>query len=417
MNALRNAEKREEKFNSLMGEGMSYKELNEKVQKNLLLFCAKVSDKLEGKESPETMEEFRKNQRGYFTNPIFLRTLAGIVTDIVTPVLPATFSDAMDWLAQTVYAPLGKTYEIDVQSNDIFLFEDDSWGASRSKPSNYLYAKTLTMNPTLRTAKATWKWYQLAGNDADLGRTFNAISAGMYSKITALWVNALVAASTNTMYTPTNMQFTFSNTNWVTAAKRVAMLNGTGVSNVMAFGDLLALSHVLPSSANGTNTSGRRSGDHAGRAVGAVRLSGRLHGRAAVPHQQRGRSRYAEHHHYRSGAQQHCLDDRRPQRQLQACVCLLRGRQPHHFGADPRRNGGHDNRHRGVHEHRCQARLCLQAGSDYADLITGVINQNENGVRSQALPRSGGAKKPLPMQTGERRTVQIRPSATAKNRP
>ena len=72
MNALRNAEKREEKFNSLMGEGMSYKELNEKVQKNLLLFCAKVSDKLEGKESPETMEEFRKNQRGYFTNPIFL---------------------------------------------------------------------------------------------------------------------------------------------------------------------------------------------------------------------------------------------------------------------------------------------------------------------------------------------------------
>ena len=118
MNALRNAEKREEKFNSLMGEGMSYKELNEKVQKNLLLFCAKVSDKLEGKESPETMEEFRKNQRGYFTNPIFLRTLAGIVTDIVTPVLPATFSDAMDWLAQTVYAPLGKTYEIDVQSND-----------------------------------------------------------------------------------------------------------------------------------------------------------------------------------------------------------------------------------------------------------------------------------------------------------
>ena len=255
MNALRNAEKREEKFNSLMGEGMSYKELNEKGQKNLLLFCAKVSDKLEGKESPETMEAFRKNQRGYFTNPIFLRTLAGIVTDIVTPVLPATFSDAMDWLAQTVYAPLGKTYEIDVQSNDIFLFEDDSWGASRSKPSNYLYAKTLTMNPTLRTAKATWKWYQLAGNDADLGRTFNAISAGMYSKITALWVNALVAASTNTMYTPTNMQFTFSNTNWVTAAKRVAMLNGTGVSNVMAFGDLLALSHVLPSSANGTNTS------------------------------------------------------------------------------------------------------------------------------------------------------------------
>lgn len=254
MNSLRVAEKRNETFQSVLGQGMDYKELNGKVQRNMLLFCAKISDKAMGKEPPATIEEFRRNQRAYFTDSLFLRALAGIVTEIVTPVLPAVTSDAMDWLAQTVNVPLGKTYEIDVQSNDIFLFEDDSWGASRSKPSNYQYAKTLTLNPTLRTAKATWKWYQLAGNDADLGRTFNAISAGMYSKITTLWVNALVAASSNTTYTPANMQFTFSNTNWVTAAKRVAMLNGTGVGNVMAFGDVLALSHVLPSTANGTNT-------------------------------------------------------------------------------------------------------------------------------------------------------------------
>ena len=76
----------------------------------------------------------------------------------------------------------------------------------------------------------------------------------MYSKIMALWRNALVAASTNTTFTPTNMQFTYSNANWITAAKRVAMLNNVGVRQVVAFGDLLALSHVLPANANGANT-------------------------------------------------------------------------------------------------------------------------------------------------------------------
>lgn len=253
MNTLRNAEKRNEQFSTVLEKGMTYKELNAKVQRNMLLFCAGIADKAMGKEPCADMDEFRRNQRTYFTDNLFLRALAGIVTEIVTPVLPAVTSDAMDWVAQTVNVPLGQTREIDVQSNDIFLFEDDSWGASRSKPSNYLYDKTITLNPTLRTAKATWKWYQLAGNDADLGRTFNAISAGMYSKITAMWVNALKAAANDPGLIPTNMQFTYSNANWITAAKRVAMLNGTGINNVMAFGDLLALSHVLPSTANGTN--------------------------------------------------------------------------------------------------------------------------------------------------------------------
>lgn len=254
MNAMRVAENRNERFASVLDEKMTYKDLNAKVQRNMLLFCAAIADKAMGKEPCADMDEFRRNQRAYFTDALFLRALAGIVTEIVTPVLPAVTSDAMDWVAQTVNVPLGQTREIDVQSNDIFLFEDDSWGASRSKPSNYLYDKTITLNPTLRTAKATWKWYQLAANDADLGRTFNAISAGMYSKITAMWVNALKAAASDPALIPTNLQFTFSNANWITAAKRVAMLNGTGVNNVMAFGDLLALSHVLPSTANGTNT-------------------------------------------------------------------------------------------------------------------------------------------------------------------
>ena len=242
-------------FNSIMEPlALNYDEANKKLQRNLLLYCAKMAGATTGEAAPETFEEFQRNQRRYFGDRQFLRVLAGIVTDIITPVLPAVASGAMDWFAQTVYTPLGQTYEVEIASNDIFLFEDDSWGASRSKTANYLYDASVTLNPTLRTAKATWKWYQLAGNNVDLGRTFNAITAGLYAKITGLWANALVSASTNTAFVPSNLQFTFSNTNWITAAKRVAMLNNTGIRNVIAAGDVLALSHVLPSTANGANT-------------------------------------------------------------------------------------------------------------------------------------------------------------------
>lgn len=254
-NALRaNAGKDAVYESALKREGLTYEEANKKVQRNLMLYCAKQAANVTGEVAPDTYEKFAANGRMYSKDPTFLRVLSGIVRDIITPVLPAVMSGALDWLAQTVTVPLGQTYEIDVASNDIFLFEDDSWGASRSKPSNYQYTSTVTLNPRPKTAKATWKWYQLAGNNADLGRTFNAIAAGMYSKITAMWTEAMVKATADTKYMPTNMQFTFSNANWITAAKRVAMLNRVGVNQVMAFGDYLALSHVLPSTANGTNT-------------------------------------------------------------------------------------------------------------------------------------------------------------------
>lgn len=252
-NTLRGAEKKEKAFNSVLGK-TDYNEANKKVQSNLMLYCAKQTAKVTGEEAPTDFDTFKRNQRNYLSDRTFLRVLAGIVREIITPVLPATISGAMDWLAETVYVPMGQTYELDVQSNDIFLFEDDSWGASRSKPSNYLYSKSITLNPSLKTAKSTIKWYQLVGNNVDLGRTFNAISAGMYSKIMGMWTNALVTASNNTALVPANLKFTYSNTNWINAAKRVAMLNNTSYRNVMAFGDVMALSHVLPSTANGTNT-------------------------------------------------------------------------------------------------------------------------------------------------------------------
>lgn len=239
-------------FTAMLSDGeeekrRSYASVNRDLQHDLLLFCAERCCSISGETVPADMDEFRRNQRKFLSDRTFLKLLAGITTEIVTPMLPTVMSSGLGWLAEMHNVPLGQTKELDIMSNDIFLFEDDSWGASRSKPVNTLYNKTVTLNPRLRTARASAKWYQLVGNDADLGRFFNAIAAGMYSKITAMWVQQMVKISANTAAIPTNMTFTNTSANWVTAAKRVAMVNGTRYRNVIALGDASALTKALPS--------------------------------------------------------------------------------------------------------------------------------------------------------------------------
>ena len=247
--ALRTLSQQPKEFESRLpvaGEN-SYEQTNKNLREKLMLFCAKCACEQSHEVPPADYNDFLRNSRKFLKNEVFLRVLAGIVTDIVTPLLPITMSNALDWIADTYNVPMGKTYELDVFSNDIFLFEDDSWGASRSKPSNYLYSYPVTLNPQLKTAKATVKWYQMVGNDVDLGKFFNSISAGLYSKIMAMSVSAFTTAVSGDVFVPTALQFTNTSENWATAAARLAMVNGMRYRDIVAVGHPVALSQVLPS--------------------------------------------------------------------------------------------------------------------------------------------------------------------------
>lgn len=247
-NAMRLLEKKSTDFTALLDDN-TYAATNRNTKEKLFLYAAGRTCAVSGEIAPDSYGEFLKNQKKFMSDSTFLKVLAGIIRDIVTPVLPVTMSNALGYLAETVNVPMGETYELDIASNDIFAFEDDSWGASRSKPSNYLYTKTTTLNPTPRTCKVTIKWYQMVGNDVDLGRFFNSIAAGMVSKITALVMKQMIAAASNSAFLPSNLKFTNTSANWVTAAARVAALNGTGYTNAVAIGHPSALNKVLPSGA------------------------------------------------------------------------------------------------------------------------------------------------------------------------
>lgn len=244
-NALRVLEKKPAEYTAMLTE-QGYSEMNRDTKERLFLYAAARTCSVSGEVAPADYQDFLKNQKKFMSDRTFLKVLAGIIRDIITPVLPITMSNALGYLAETVNVPLGETYELDVASNDIFAFEDDSWGASRSKPSNYLYTRTTTLNPTPRTCKVTIKWYQMVGNDTDLGRFFNSIAAGMVSKITALTMVQMANAVTDGLI-PSNLQFTNTSANWVTAAARVSALNGTGYYNTIAIGHPSALTKALPS--------------------------------------------------------------------------------------------------------------------------------------------------------------------------
>jgi hypothetical protein len=226
-----------------------YAEVNEGTRSKIMLFCAARADAIEGREAPADYKAFLSRSRDYYKNPTFLRTLSGIVQDIIQPMLPYVTSNALDELAQMVNVPFGQTYEITVGSNDIFMFQDSSWGASRSVPENVLYDRPITLNPSPRSCSATAKWYQLTANDADFGKWLNAIYAGLYSKIMAMWNSAMTAAASNTFFVPSYLTFgSFTSANFNNAVELISAVNHVPVSGLIAYGRRPVLAKALPTS-------------------------------------------------------------------------------------------------------------------------------------------------------------------------
>ena len=229
-----------------------YKETNDKFQAAHLLYAAKQADKLLGKKGPESFEEFKRNGNQYYRNEMFLRVLAGIYTDIINPILPRVFSEAVSIFADVYEVGFGETRQITIGSNDIVVFQDDAHGAYRSKPRNTFYSKDYTLNPQPKTALVAMKWIQLVGTNVDFGQFFANIAAGMYAKTMGMWNAAMTAAISDTSLVPSNLSVTFDTQNWVKLANRLAAVNNTSISNIMAIGSYPALAQVLPQDVTGS---------------------------------------------------------------------------------------------------------------------------------------------------------------------
>lgn len=234
---------------------MQYKKLNEEFQQKHLLYCAKKACEADGTAAPETFEEFKRQGQRFYQNEAFCRNLQGVYAEILQPILPAVYSEAVSRFADVVEVGFGETYQLSIGSNDIPIFQDSAWGASRSVPANRFYPKDYTLNPQPKTAEIRMKWHQLVGNGTDFGVFFANIVAGMYAKTMGLWNAAMSAAASDPSLIPPALSVNFSALNWVTLANKLSAVNNTGFDNLIAYGSPVALMQVLPKEATGSTYS------------------------------------------------------------------------------------------------------------------------------------------------------------------
>ncbi len=245
-----NAFDKEQKYNSRL-ESKDYSTISKAHTDKLLLFCAAQAYRAVGKDIPENIEAVRADA-GLAKNSIFLATLAAISRDVIQPLMFRVFDDVsarglMQWEA----VPFGTTKQIDIRSNDVILFEDSAWGSGRSASYNNLYAKSITLNPTMYTAQVKMKWYQLAVN-GDAGYWYASIMNGLWNKIYANFVQNLVTAVGNPKFVPANLTATtYSTANWLKLTTLVAAANNVRRTDLVAFGSIEALSNILPTDGTG----------------------------------------------------------------------------------------------------------------------------------------------------------------------
>lgn len=237
-----------ESFNSICErEGIDFGSLSKNHQREKFLFCAAIANLSVGREAPASYEDAVKEQLQYAHNAKFWEAFNAIDVDVISPLFPTITEDvALGGLMQTYKVPLGQTLQLDVKSNDVFLFEDSAWGSGRSTTKNYLYGKSVTLTPKMYASNATIKWYQDIVN-GEAGRYYAAILNGMLNKIYAIFMSQLNTAAGNTKYVPSGLKTTtYSTDNWNAICTKVAVVNGVRRTDLMAFGQISELSKILP---------------------------------------------------------------------------------------------------------------------------------------------------------------------------
>lgn len=230
------------KYNSRV---KNYGSFQKNVWEDTVLYCAALANKSVGKEPYTNMKQVEAD-RGMYNNPIFWRALAYISQEVITPLYPSVIPAATERLINWNYARLGETKLIDIESNDFFVFDDDSWGSVSSKPYQYLYKDQIAVTPKPYTAKCKIKWYQDV-IDGEAGRYYAAFMRGAYNKMYAIMLQRFKKAIANTKYMPAGLTWdSFTPENWTNAIMIAEAVNGVRRDQLMAMGSLSALSKIVP---------------------------------------------------------------------------------------------------------------------------------------------------------------------------
>lgn len=247
--ALRKAGKVVTEIGSNIGNETAFASEKNKWGDDVMCFCAERALSVQGR-------SVDRSDRSTFTNielasdPIFLRTLAGIVSEIQYAVTPPIVNELLGEMASVMSIPKGKTGQVEITSNAVFQWYDSTWTSLRSVPQDELYNGCITLNPKPIATRFRVNFYQLVSNSGSLVDTLGAVAGGYAAMLMQKFTDAFTTAAANTKYVPSALKATgYTESNWATIVRNVASTNRVRRDQLIAYGDFLALRKVLPDNA------------------------------------------------------------------------------------------------------------------------------------------------------------------------
>ena len=247
--ALARAGRNATEIGSTIGNATQFAAAKSEWADDVLYFCASRALSVQGRNA-ERSDRNSFTASEFASDPIFLRTLAGIVSEIQYAVTPPIVNELVGEMASTMVIPKGKTGQIEITSNAVFQWYDSTWTSLRSVPQDQLYNACITINPTPKATRFHINYYQMVANSGSLVDTLAAVAGGYAAKLMETFSTAFQAAAANAKYVPAARKATgYTSNNWATVVRNVAAANRVRRDQLIAYGDFLALRKVLPDNA------------------------------------------------------------------------------------------------------------------------------------------------------------------------
>lgn len=173
---------------------------------------------------------------------VFKETFNNILSQIITPIIPAMISAEFMDFADIANIGWGDTARFQVKSNDIYYVTRIAEGVLSGSVQR-VYNDELTVNPEPYNIKTTVDWYQVAAGIFDLGEFVYRIGISFSAYVTQMVIDAItnyITANASTSYVVNG----FSTLTFARLAEILRAANGG--ARVRAYGTLAALSTIIP---------------------------------------------------------------------------------------------------------------------------------------------------------------------------
>lgn len=173
---------------------------------------------------------------------VFKETFNNILSQIITPIIPAMISAEFMDFADIANIGWGDTARFQVKSNDIYYVTRIAEGVLNGSVQR-VYNDELTVNPEPYNIKTTVDWYQVAAGIFDLGEFVYRIGISFSAYVTQMVIDAItnyITANASTSYVVNG----FSTLTFARLAEILRAANGG--ARVRAYGTLAALSTIIP---------------------------------------------------------------------------------------------------------------------------------------------------------------------------